>query len=45
MPRMGFEPRIPVFEWAKIFRGLDSTSNMIGTYGKYKKGNGLSVLN
>jgi hypothetical protein len=23
MPRMGFEPMIPVFEWAKTFYALD----------------------
>jgi hypothetical protein len=31
MPRVGFEPTIPGFEWAKIFRALDraATGNRV----------------
>jgi hypothetical protein len=31
MPRVGFEPTIPVFERAKIFRALDRGANVNGT--------------
>jgi hypothetical protein len=30
MPRVGFEPTIPVFERAKIFHALDRAATMIG---------------
>jgi hypothetical protein len=30
MPRMGFEPTIPVFERAKAFRALDRKASVIG---------------
>jgi hypothetical protein len=31
MPRMGFEPTIPVFKWAKIVYALDSTATVISS--------------
>jgi hypothetical protein len=31
MPQVGFEPTIPVFEWAKTFHYLDRTSTVIGS--------------
>jgi hypothetical protein len=31
MPRMGFEPTIPVLEWAKRFHALDRAATVIGT--------------
>jgi hypothetical protein len=30
MPRVGFEPKIPVFERAKAFRALDRAATVIG---------------
>jgi hypothetical protein len=30
MPRVGLEPTIPVFEWAKKFRALDRAVTVIG---------------
>jgi hypothetical protein len=30
IPWVGFEPRIPVFEWAKTFHALDNAATMIG---------------
>jgi hypothetical protein len=30
MPRMGFEPTIPVFEWEKAIHALVSAATMIG---------------
>jgi hypothetical protein len=30
MPRVGFEPTIPVFEWAKTVHALDRASTVIG---------------
>jgi hypothetical protein len=39
MPRVGFEPMIPVFEWAKTVHALDRAANMIGTLQKMNKGN------
>jgi hypothetical protein len=32
MLREGFEPAIPVFEWAKIFRALDRAATEIGVF-------------
>jgi hypothetical protein len=32
MPRMGFQPTIPVFEWTKIFRTLDLAAIVIGIH-------------
>jgi hypothetical protein len=31
MHRVGFEPTIPVFEWAKMVHALDSAATVIGT--------------
>jgi hypothetical protein len=31
MPRVGFEPTIPVFEWAKTVPALDRVATVIGT--------------
>jgi hypothetical protein len=31
MPRVGFEPTIPVLVWAKTFDALDRATTMIGT--------------
>jgi hypothetical protein len=31
MPWVGFEPPIPVFEWAKTVHALDRPANVIGT--------------
>jgi hypothetical protein len=33
MPWVGFEPTIPVFEWAKTVHALDRTAIVIGFYG------------
>jgi hypothetical protein len=30
MPRVGFEPTIPVFQRAKVFRALERTVTVIG---------------
>jgi hypothetical protein len=30
MPRLGFKPRIPVFEWAKTVHALDRAATVIG---------------
>jgi hypothetical protein len=30
MPRVGFEPTIPVFEWAKTVHALDLVATVIG---------------
>jgi hypothetical protein len=30
MPRMGFEPTVPVFEWAKKVRALDHAATVTG---------------
>jgi hypothetical protein len=32
MPRMGFEPTIPVFKRVKIFHALDLAATVIGHY-------------
>jgi hypothetical protein len=32
MPRVGFEPTIPVFELAKTFRVLDCADTVIGAF-------------
>jgi hypothetical protein len=32
MPRVGFEPTIPVFEWAKAFHALDGAAIVIGGF-------------
>jgi hypothetical protein len=31
MPRVAFEPTMPVFEWAKTFRALDRADTVIGS--------------
>jgi hypothetical protein len=31
MPRVGFQPRVPVFEWVKTFHALDSAATVIGS--------------
>jgi hypothetical protein len=31
IPRVGFEPTAPVFEWAKMVNALDRTATVIGT--------------
>jgi hypothetical protein len=31
MPRVGFEPTIPVFDGTKIFRALDRAPNVINS--------------
>jgi hypothetical protein len=31
MPQLGFEPKIPVFEQAKMVGALDPTATVIGT--------------
>jgi hypothetical protein len=31
MPRVGFEPTIPVFEWAKAVHALDRAATVIGS--------------
>jgi hypothetical protein len=36
MPRVGFEPTIPVFERAKMIHALDSTATVIGAAFNYK---------
>jgi hypothetical protein len=38
MPRVGFEPTIPVFNRAKTFHALDRTVTVIGAH-KYKLAN------
>jgi hypothetical protein len=35
MPRIGFEPTIPVFDGAKTFRALDRATTVIGGEKKY----------
>jgi hypothetical protein len=32
MPLVGYEPTIPVFEWAKTVHALDRATTMIGNY-------------
>jgi hypothetical protein len=32
MPRVGFEPTIPVFEWAKTVHALDRAVTVIGNF-------------
>jgi hypothetical protein len=32
MPRVGFEPMISVFEWAKTFHALDRAAIVIGVF-------------
>jgi hypothetical protein len=32
MPQVGFEPTIPVFEWAKRVHALDGAATVIGLY-------------
>jgi hypothetical protein len=32
MPRVGFEPTIPVFDWAKTVRALDRATIVIGYF-------------
>jgi hypothetical protein len=32
MPRVGFEPKIPMFEWAKTAHALDRAATMIGGF-------------
>jgi hypothetical protein len=36
MPRVGFEPTIPAFEWTKTFHALDRAVTVIGAI-KYTK--------
>jgi hypothetical protein len=31
---MGFEPKIPVFQWAKTFNALDGAATVIGKTGQ-----------
>jgi hypothetical protein len=31
MPRVGFEPTTPVFEWAKTVHALDRAATVVGT--------------
>jgi hypothetical protein len=35
MPRVGFEPTIPVFEWAKTVRASDRSSSLNSSSGQY----------
>jgi hypothetical protein len=37
MPRVGFEPTIPVFERAKTVHAFDRETTVIGTYKHRKK--------
>jgi hypothetical protein len=39
MPRVGFEPTIPVFERAKMVHSLDRAATVIGTSSSYRKDN------
>jgi hypothetical protein len=32
MPKVGFEPMIPVFEWVKTVYALDCTATVISNY-------------
>jgi hypothetical protein len=32
MPQVGFEPTIPVFEWAKTVRALDRAATVMGKH-------------
>jgi hypothetical protein len=36
IPRVGFEPTIPVFEWAKIVHALDRATTVIGLISVYR---------
>jgi hypothetical protein len=40
MPRVGFEPTIPVFEWAKIVHASDRAATVIGLDNIYTRQNG-----
>jgi hypothetical protein len=31
MPKVGFEPKIPVFEWVKMVHALDRVATVIST--------------
>jgi hypothetical protein len=42
MPRVGFEPTIPVFEWAKTVHALDGAATVTGTCLYKKKLRGFS---
>jgi hypothetical protein len=35
MPQVGFEPTIPVFEWAKTVHALDRATTVIGKFSSY----------
>jgi hypothetical protein len=37
MPRVGFEPMIPVFERAKTVHALDRTATVIGLYNSFNE--------
>jgi hypothetical protein len=44
MPKVGFKPMIPVFEWAKAVHALDSVATMMGMDYIYFQKNKKSIL-
>jgi hypothetical protein len=44
MPRVGFEPTIPVFERAKTVHALDRSATVVGGFCTYKYINMINVV-